>query len=56
MEKADQYAFFSPNYFAAKKTQIKLEKLLNTDIKEYDHNIFTPNKIYYGNNNTNKIN
>jgi hypothetical protein len=44
MEKADQYAFFSPNYFAAKKTQIKLEKLLNTDIKEYDHNIFTPNK------------
>ena len=44
MEKTDKYEYFSPNYFAAKKTQIKLEKLLNTNIKEYDHSLFTPNK------------
>ena len=44
MDKTDKYAFFSPNYFAAKKTQIKLEKLINADIKDYEHNIFTPYK------------
>jgi hypothetical protein len=44
MDKTDKYAFFSPNYFAAKKTQIKLEKLINANIKDYEHNIFTPYK------------
>ena len=44
MEKIDKYEYFCPNYFAAKKTQIKLEKLLNTNIKEYEHSIFTPNR------------
>ena len=44
MDKTDKYAFFSPNYFAAKKTQIKLEKLLNVDTKEYNHSIYTPSK------------
>lgn len=41
----DKYVLFTQNYFAAKKSQIKLEKLLNANSKEYNNNIFTPNKF-----------